>query len=148
MLWPAADHEQGFGYNQLWTWHGKLLQQILPSEDALLSWPGKSEFIIDWLISWSMLEGRSPWTLAYFSITAFSVILALVFSSLLVFSWIGTAPILTRCPFPIENIGEVILIPVVGLTLHGNWMIFQNLRSFWQKICGLKKKFSDTKIID
>ena len=51
MLWPAADHEQGFGYNQLWTWHGKLLQQILPSEDALLSWPGKSEFIIDWLIS-------------------------------------------------------------------------------------------------
>ena len=42
ILRASANHELGFGYNQLWSWYESLLQQISPSDNALLIWPGKS----------------------------------------------------------------------------------------------------------
>ena len=64
----------------------------------------------------------SPWICRHIQANCIGVInpgLLASASCLTKSSWIAnTAPILGLCPLPIENIEEVILIPVVGLTLH------------------------------
>ena len=62
----------------------------------------------------------------------------------------GTASFLCLCSLPIENIGEVILIPVVGLfnVSLDFWLVYRKLNDFWKKNSRIVENYHCEKIID